>query len=103
MTCRITIIFQDDLWTYELEKILERDATATSQPLRVKNVFSAADIAAIDHEFIGKKGAAVLRMIQKAVGESVFNKAIRVSSAHSRTSSSTFYRFRVNLQTVLAK
>ncbi|KAF1749837.1 hypothetical protein GCK72_016382 [Caenorhabditis remanei] len=82
---RILNVKSDDLWTYELEKILERDATATSQPLRVKNVFSAADIAAIDHEFIGKKGAAVLRMIQKAVGESVFNKAIRsfVSSYRS--------------------
>ncbi|PIC27082.1 hypothetical protein B9Z55_019447 [Caenorhabditis nigoni] len=82
---KILDVKSDDLWTYELEKILERDATATSQPLRVKNVFSAADIAAIDHEFIGKKGAAVLRMIQKSVGETAFNKAIRsfVSSYRS--------------------
>lgn len=65
-----------------MEKILERDATATSQPLRVKNVFSSADIAEIDHEFIGKKGAAVLRMIQKSVGVNVFNKAIRVRTGN---------------------
>ncbi|CCG28217.1 Aminopeptidase [Caenorhabditis elegans] len=82
---KILDINSDDLWTYEMEKILERDATATSQPLRVKNVFSSADIAEIDHEFIGKKGAAVLRMIQKSVGVNVFNKAIRsfVSSYRS--------------------
>uniref|UniRef100_A0A1I7T4L0 Peptidase_M1 domain-containing protein n=1 Tax=Caenorhabditis tropicalis TaxID=1561998 RepID=A0A1I7T4L0_9PELO len=82
---KILDVKSDDLWTYELENILERDATATSQPLRVKNVFSAADIAAIDHEFIGKKGAAVLRMIQKSVGEGAFNKAIRSFVSSYRT------------------
>ncbi|CAL2045122.1 unnamed protein product [Caenorhabditis brenneri] len=82
---KILDVKSDDLWTYELEQILERDATATSQPLRVKNVFSAADIAAIDHEFIGKKGAAVLRMIQKSIGDNAFNKAVRSFVSSYRT------------------
>uniref|UniRef100_A0A8R1HZ14 Aminopeptidase n=1 Tax=Caenorhabditis japonica TaxID=281687 RepID=A0A8R1HZ14_CAEJA len=82
---KIVEVDTGDLWTYELEKVLEKDATATSQPLRVKNVFSAADIAEIDHEFIGKKGAAVLRMVEKSVGKDTFNKAIRSFVSSYRT------------------
>ncbi|CAI5452499.1 unnamed protein product [Caenorhabditis angaria] len=82
---RVLNIPSDDLWTLELEEVLEKDAASTARPLRVKKVHSSAGIASIDHEFLGEKGAVLLRMIEKSIGMNDFIKGIRnfVSSYRS--------------------
>ncbi|CAB3398862.1 unnamed protein product [Caenorhabditis bovis] len=83
---RILGVDSDDLWTYEIEQLLEHDAKANSVPLRVKNLFSSTEAANFDHVFVGGKGAAILRMLRKSIGDEYFNKAIRNFVTSYRTS-----------------